>query len=141
MDIQNMLRQAQKIQQDMLKIKKEIEEKIFPGKYSNIEVEVNGKKELVRVKIDRNFNLEKDDFEMLEDMIVVAVNDAMKKLIRKLKRKWANLEIYQDCFEVLIMIYPSSIEKLIESFKELPGIGDKTAERLAFSIMDLEDEK
>ena len=39
------------------------------------------------------------------------------------------------------MIYPSSIEKLIESFKELPGIGDKTAERLAFSIMDLEDEK
>ena len=87
MDIQNMLRQAQKIQQDMLKIKKEIEEKIFPGKYSNIEVEVNGKKELVRVKIDRNFNLEKDDFEMLEDMIVVAVNDAMKKVDKEIEEK------------------------------------------------------
>lgn len=37
-------------------------------------------------------------------------------------------------------MYPSSLEKLINSFKYLPGIGEKTAERLAFSIMDMEEE-
>ena len=36
---------------------------------------------------------------------------------------------------------PDSLKKLIESFKYLPGIGEKTAERLAFSILELEDEQ
>ncbi len=38
-------------------------------------------------------------------------------------------------------MYPQSIKDLIESFKLLPGIGRKTAERLAFSVLDLEDEQ
>lgn len=38
-------------------------------------------------------------------------------------------------------MYPDSINSLIESFKFLPGIGEKTAERLAFSILDLENEQ
>lgn len=38
-------------------------------------------------------------------------------------------------------MYPESIRTLIESFKYLPGIGEKTAERLAFSILDLEEEQ
>ena len=38
-------------------------------------------------------------------------------------------------------MYPNSLRNLIESFKLLPGIGEKTAERLAFYVMDLEDEK
>ena len=37
-------------------------------------------------------------------------------------------------------MYPSSINNLIESFKMLPGIGEKTAERLVFSILDMEEE-
>lgn len=38
-------------------------------------------------------------------------------------------------------MYPESIKNLIESFKFLPGIGEKTAERLAFSILELEEEQ
>src|SRR5699024_1483939 len=38
-------------------------------------------------------------------------------------------------------MYPDSIRNLIESFKFLPGIGEKTAERLAFSVLGLEDEQ
>ncbi len=37
-------------------------------------------------------------------------------------------------------MYPQSLKNLIEAFKLLPGIGEKTAERLAFSILDLEEE-
>ena len=38
-------------------------------------------------------------------------------------------------------MYPDSIKSLIESFKYLPGIGEKTAERLAFSVLELEEEQ
>ena len=38
-------------------------------------------------------------------------------------------------------MYPESIKNLVESFKYFPGIGEKTAERLAFSVLDLEEEQ
>ncbi len=38
-------------------------------------------------------------------------------------------------------MYPNSIKNLIESFKFLPGIGEKTAERLAFAVLDLDDDQ
>lgn len=38
-------------------------------------------------------------------------------------------------------MYPSSLESLIDSFKSLPGIGEKTAERLSFAVMDMSDER
>ncbi len=38
-------------------------------------------------------------------------------------------------------MYPDSIKNLVEAFKYLPGIGTKTAERLAFSVLNLEDEQ
>ena len=38
-------------------------------------------------------------------------------------------------------MYPKSLSELIESFTYFPGIGEKTAERLAFSVLDFDDEK
>lgn len=38
-------------------------------------------------------------------------------------------------------MYPESLKTLVESFKYFPGVGEKTAERFAFSILDLPDEK
>lgn len=38
-------------------------------------------------------------------------------------------------------MYPSKLQQLIDSFKYLPGIGEKTAERLAFSVMDMDEER
>ena len=38
-------------------------------------------------------------------------------------------------------MYPSSIQKLIESFRSLPGVGEKTAERYALSVSEMDPEK
>ena len=38
-------------------------------------------------------------------------------------------------------MYPESLKNLIEAFKFFPGVGDKTAERMAFSVMDFDEEK
>lgn len=78
MNIQAMMKQAQKLQKDMMEEKTVIDNTIFDGKSSIVTVTMKGTKELVSVKITES--IEKEDIEMLEDMILVAVNDAMKKI-------------------------------------------------------------
>lgn len=75
-----MMKQAQKMQQDMEKVKSEIDAKVFSGKNSFVEVEVNGKKEILKVKIDKGIQLTPEDLENLEDIIVIAANNALKKV-------------------------------------------------------------
>ena len=79
MNIQAMMKQPQKLQKDMLNEKNQIDEKIFEGKSSFVTVKVKGTKEVVEVKIDAE-KLEKDDIEMLQDMILVAINDANRQI-------------------------------------------------------------
>lgn len=79
MNIQAMMKQAQKMQKDMMNAKEEIDNTIFEGKSSFVSVEMKGTKELIKVKIDAE-NIEKDEIEMLEDMILVAVNEASKEI-------------------------------------------------------------
>jgi DNA-binding YbaB/EbfC family protein len=87
MNIQAMMKQAQKLQQEIQQAKSEIDAKIFPGKYSFVEVEVNGKKELLKVTIDKDVKLDRDDLDMLQDILVIAVNDALKKVDQEVENK------------------------------------------------------
>ena len=70
----NMIKQAQKMQQDMLRMQQELEEKIYEAAAGGgvVTACVTGKRELQSLKIDP------DDVEMLEDMIVAAVNEALR---------------------------------------------------------------
>ena len=86
MNIQAMMKQAQKLQNDMLKEKKEIDEKTFEGKSSLITVKVKGTKEVVEVKIDAE-KLDKDDIEMLQDMILVAIYDVKHQIDNETEQK------------------------------------------------------
>lgn len=86
MNIQAMMKQAQKMQKDMLNAKEEINKMVFEGSSSIVTVQVNGNKEVLSVKIDSE-QLDKDDIEMLQDMIVVAMNDAMKKVDIETEKK------------------------------------------------------
>ena len=86
MNIQAMMKQAQKLQKDMINSKKEIDEMRFTGKSSFVTVVVKGTKEIEKIKIDTE-NIEKDDIEMLEDMILVATNDALKQVDKVTEEK------------------------------------------------------
>lgn len=79
MNIQAMMKQAQQLQKDMTKAKNEIDETVYTGKSSLVTVTVKGTKEVQSVKIDSD-GLDKEDIEMLEDMIVVAINDANRQI-------------------------------------------------------------
>ncbi len=79
MNMQALMRQAKQMQNEMMKAKEEIDKTEFVGESSLVTVKVNGKKELLEVKI-KSDELEKDDIDILQDMIMVATNQAMKKV-------------------------------------------------------------
>ena len=75
----NMIKQAQKMQQEMLRMQQELETKEFQGSAGGgvVTATVTGKRELKSVVIDPEA-VDPDDVEMLQDMIVAAVNSALK---------------------------------------------------------------
>ncbi len=80
MNMQAILKQAQNLQKDMLKEQEKINSTIFEGESSLVKVKINGKKEILEVIIDKSSSMDVDDLEALQDMIMIAVNDAMKKV-------------------------------------------------------------
>ncbi len=86
MNIQSMIQQAQKMQKDMEKIKKEIEEKIYVCEKSFVKVETKGTKEVLKVSINME-KIEKEDIEMLEDIITIVINENNKKIDDDMKTK------------------------------------------------------
>ncbi len=86
MNMQAMLKQAQALQKDMMKIKDEIDNTEFTGESSLVKVTLKGTKEVVDIKINAD-SLDSDDIEALQDMIVVAFNDASKKIDSVMEKK------------------------------------------------------
>ena len=86
MNIQAMMKQAQKLQKEMTETKSKIDSMEFIGKSSAVSVTVNGKKSVKKIQIDGT-HFDEDDIEMLEDMVMIAVNDAMKQVDREIEDK------------------------------------------------------
>ena len=80
-NMQSMLKQAQKMQEDMAAKQAELEEEEYEVAAGGgvVNVKINGKKEILSVKIDPEV-VDPDDVETLEDLIVAGVNEAIKKV-------------------------------------------------------------
>ncbi|MBO8126879.1 MAG: YbaB/EbfC family nucleoid-associated protein [Firmicutes bacterium] len=80
MNIAKMMKQIQKMQQDMAKIQEELKEKTVEGSAGGgvVKAEANGQYELVSITIDPEA-VDPEDVEMLQDLVLAAVNDALRK--------------------------------------------------------------
>jgi DNA-binding YbaB/EbfC family protein len=78
MDMQRLMQQAQQMQRKLAKIEEELDATIYEGKNNGVEVKVNGKNEVTEVSIDEDL-LDKENKDMLQDMVMLAVNDAQAK--------------------------------------------------------------
>ena len=76
----NMMKQAQKLQQDMLKMQAEMEAKEYEATVGGgvVTAKVNGKHEVLALTIDPDA-VDPDDVEMLQDMVMAAVNEALRE--------------------------------------------------------------
>ena len=79
-NMSNLMKQAQRMQRQMEESQKELEVKEFTAAAGGgaVEVAVNGKKEIVKVKLSEEV-VDPDDIEMLEDLIMAATNEAMRQ--------------------------------------------------------------
>ena len=126
-NMNNLMKQAQKMQKQMEENQKALEEKEFTAAAGGgaVEVTVSGKKEVTKVKLAEEV-VDPDDVEMLEDLIMAATNEALRKMEAETQAVMSKLEYYS-----------SHISKLIEQLSRLPGIGAKSAQRLAFHIINM----
>ncbi len=85
MNMQNLMAQAKKIQGDMERINKEIENSIFYGENGIVKVEMSGKNVVTKISISDKEAV--NEIEMLEDMILLAVNDALGNLNKAKQEK------------------------------------------------------
>lgn len=79
-NMNNVIRQAQKMQEEMEKVQTELEEKTVEASVGGgaVSVVVSGKKELVSIKISPDA-VDPEDVETLEDLVMTAVNEGIKK--------------------------------------------------------------
>ena len=79
-NIQQLMRQAQKVQEQMQKAQEELDEKVYEASAGGgmVSCKVSGKRELLELTIKPEA-VDPDDVEMLQDMVVAAVNEAMRK--------------------------------------------------------------
>ena len=75
----NLMKQAQRMQRQMEESQKELETKEFTAKSGGgaVEVTVTGKKEVTKVKLSEEV-VDPDDIEMLEDLVMAAANEALR---------------------------------------------------------------
>lgn len=83
MNMQKLMAEAQKMQRDITKKQEELEKTIFEGKSEWVELTLNGKYELKSFKITYEDDITNDDKEMLEDMVNIALNDALTKVSKE----------------------------------------------------------
>lgn len=91
-NMNNIMKQAQKMQKQMEDMQKELETKEFEASAGGgaILVKINGKKELTAVNIKPEV-VDADDVEMLEDLIMSAVNEALRKVEEESANKMGKL--------------------------------------------------
>jgi len=79
-NMNNMMKQVQKMQQDMAKLQEELEEREVEATAGGgaVKVVATGKKTILSIKINPEV-IDEDDIEMLEDLVLAAVNEAIVK--------------------------------------------------------------
>ncbi len=80
-NMNNLMKQAQRMQRQMEEAQKAMEEQEVTATAGGgaVEVTVSGKKEVLKIKLSEEV-VDPDDIEMLEDLIVAATNEALRKI-------------------------------------------------------------
>lgn len=91
-NMNNLMKQAQRMQKQMEEKTKELEEKEYEATAGGgaVTVRVSGKKEVVAVKLSEEV-VDPDDIEMLEDLIMAATNEALRKMEEESSKAMSSL--------------------------------------------------
>ncbi len=128
-----MMKQAQQMQDRLQKQMAEMRVEATAGG-GMVTVVMNGAKQVQSLKIDPEA-VSKDDVEMLQDLILAAINDAQRKVDEALPEADGRDDGRPEDSRPVLMSRPDPLTRLIEQLQRLPGIGAKSAQRLAFHVL------
>lgn len=87
MNMQKLMQEAAKMQRDITKKQEEINATNYESQSGLVSIVLNGKKEIVSIKFDKNQINDADDIDALEDMIKLAFNSAASKIDKDVESK------------------------------------------------------
>ena len=92
MDMNKIMKQAQKIQREMAKQQEVLSQRTYEASSGGgmVTAKVNGKQELLELKIEPDV-VDKSDIPMLQDLVVAAVNEAMRKAQDEIQKEMSSL--------------------------------------------------
>ncbi len=88
MNIQSLLKQAQKMQSDLAKLEKDFESRLYVEENDLVRVEVNGKNKVLSIEIKSDSFEDKD---LIQDMIVIALNKVNEKVNKEREKEMGKL--------------------------------------------------
>ncbi len=94
MNLNNLMKQAKKMQEDMEKSQAELGSRTFTATAGGgaIEVTVTGSKEIKEIKLDKGI-VDPDDVEMLQDLLLTSINEALRKVDAAQQQQLGNFNI------------------------------------------------
>jgi len=92
MNLGGLMKKAQKIQGEMARIQEELTQRVVEGASGGgmVKVQINGAREILSVKIEKEV-VDPEDVEMLEDLILAAVKEALRKTDEMVKNEMAKV--------------------------------------------------
>ena len=88
MNIQTLLKQAQKMQSDLAKLEKDFESRVYVEENDLVRVEVNGKNKVLSIEIKSDSFEDKD---LIQDMIVITLNKVNEKVSKEREKEMGKL--------------------------------------------------
>lgn len=87
-NMQGMMKQVQQMQKNMEDTQKELEETVFEvtDRHQLVQVKVNGKREILDLVVSKEL-IDPEDADMMQDLIIATINDAMKKVEDEIQAK------------------------------------------------------
>jgi DNA-binding YbaB/EbfC family protein len=139
-NLQQLARQAQKMQEKMEEITTELEAKTYTATSGGgaVSVAVTGKMEVKTIDIKPEV-IDPDDAEMLGDLVTAAVNEALRAAAAEKEEKLGALSggmSIPGCSDMPGYHVPP-LERLVDKFESLPGVGHKSAQRIAYYVLGL----
>ncbi|MCP4393761.1 MAG: YbaB/EbfC family nucleoid-associated protein [Alphaproteobacteria bacterium] len=91
-DLSGLMAQAQKMQEEMAKMKSSLDDVVITGSSGGgmVEVSLTGKGEMKKIKLDKSLMIE-DEVEILEDLVLAAYNDTKEKVESNMKEQLSKM--------------------------------------------------
>ncbi len=87
MNMQKLMAEANKIKKDVEKKQQEIDETIFSSQSGLVKIEMNGKREVQKIEIDKSVLQDEDDLEMLEDMFQICLSEVLNQIEERTEKE------------------------------------------------------